>query len=211
MVALAFSLLDARDTSANVFQTQEEFEKQFDWSPPSLYRFDVGDQQHLVATIRGDPLPKALFSQLPEGSKFSCAGAQKTAVNDVQFLSKLSCRSSAPRERRFRGGYGEPQYEIRRLVSNTLSTEPVGLSPRLAAALARWRLHRGAFEAVQLSLARRRSRPRSDTVGERCAHTTKFSPLATSILSGCSVRHVWLVPHRFPTPGSILRRFREQK
>ena len=46
-VVLAFSLLDAQDTSADVFETQEEFEKQFDWSPPPLYLFDVGDQRHL--------------------------------------------------------------------------------------------------------------------------------------------------------------------
>jgi hypothetical protein len=68
-VALAFSLLDAQDTSPDVFETQEEFEKQFDWSPPSLYLFDVGDQQHLAATIRVDPLPKALFSHFPEDTK----------------------------------------------------------------------------------------------------------------------------------------------
>src|ERR1017187_2625327 len=41
-----------------------------------------------------------------------------------------------------------------RSISNTLSTEPVGLSARSIAGLARWRLHRGAFEAAQLSLAR---------------------------------------------------------
>jgi|ERR1035438_3161609 hypothetical protein len=68
-VALAFSLGDAQDTSVDVFETREEFEKQLDWSPPSLYLFKVGDQQHLSATIRVDPLPKALFSQLPEGTK----------------------------------------------------------------------------------------------------------------------------------------------
>jgi hypothetical protein len=37
-VALAFSLVDARDTP-DVFDTQAEFEKQLDWSPPSLYLF----------------------------------------------------------------------------------------------------------------------------------------------------------------------------
>ena len=68
-VALAFSLGDAQDTSVDVFETREEFEKQLDWSPPSLYLFKVGDQQHLSPTIRVDPLPKALFSQLPEGTK----------------------------------------------------------------------------------------------------------------------------------------------
>lgn len=68
-VALAFSLVVAQDTSVDVFETQEEFEKQLDWSPPSLYLFKVGDQQHLSATIRVDALPKALFSQLPDGTK----------------------------------------------------------------------------------------------------------------------------------------------
>jgi hypothetical protein len=68
-VALAFSLVDAQDASVDVFETREEFEKQLDSSPPSLYLFKVGDQQHLSATIRVDPLPKALFSQLPEGTK----------------------------------------------------------------------------------------------------------------------------------------------
>ncbi len=68
-VALAFSLVDAQDTSRDVFETQQQFEKQLDWSPPSLYLFKVGDQQHLSATVRVDPLPKALFSQLPEDTK----------------------------------------------------------------------------------------------------------------------------------------------
>jgi hypothetical protein len=68
-VALAFSLVDAQDTSEDVFDTQAEFEKQFDWSAPSLYLFKVGDQQHLSATVRVDPLPKVLFSQLPEDTK----------------------------------------------------------------------------------------------------------------------------------------------
>jgi hypothetical protein len=67
-VALGFSLVDAQDTSIDVFETQEEFEKQLDWSPPSLYLFKVGDQQHLSATVGVNPLPKALFSQLPEGT-----------------------------------------------------------------------------------------------------------------------------------------------
>jgi hypothetical protein len=68
-VALAFSLVDAPDTSEEVFDTQAEFEKQLDWSPPSLYLFKVGDQQHLSATVRVDPLPKVLLSQLPEDTK----------------------------------------------------------------------------------------------------------------------------------------------
>ena len=51
-VALAFSLLDGQDTSEDVFDTQAEFEKQLDWSPPSLYLFKVGDQQHLSTTVR---------------------------------------------------------------------------------------------------------------------------------------------------------------
>ena len=69
MVALGFSLIDAQETSRDVFETQEEFQKQLDRSPPSLYLFKAGDQQHLSATVRVDPLPKALFSQLPEGTK----------------------------------------------------------------------------------------------------------------------------------------------
>ena len=69
VVALAFSLVDAQDTSVDVFETREEFENQLDWSPPSLYLFKIGDQQHLSAAIRVDPLPKVLFSQLPEGTK----------------------------------------------------------------------------------------------------------------------------------------------
>jgi hypothetical protein len=68
-VALAFSLVDTLDASEDVFDTQAEFEKQLDWSPPSLYLFKVGDQQHLSATVRIDPLPKVLFSQLPEDTK----------------------------------------------------------------------------------------------------------------------------------------------
>jgi hypothetical protein len=68
-VALGFSLLDVPGTSVDVFETQEEFEMQLDWSPPSLYLFEVGDQQHLSATICVDPLPKGLFSQLPEDTK----------------------------------------------------------------------------------------------------------------------------------------------
>ena len=61
-VALAFSLVDAQDTSEDVFDTQAEFERQLDSSPPSLYLFKVDDQQHLSATVCVDPLPKVLFS-----------------------------------------------------------------------------------------------------------------------------------------------------
>ena len=68
-VALSFGLVDAQDDSRDVFETQEQFEKQFDWSPPSLYLFKVGDQQHLSGTVRVDPLPKALFSRLPQDTK----------------------------------------------------------------------------------------------------------------------------------------------
>ena len=39
-------------------------------------------------------------------------------------------------------GYSEEGLGITRSISNTLSTEPVGLSARLTAGLARWRLHR---------------------------------------------------------------------
>jgi hypothetical protein len=68
-VALGFGLVDAQDTSRDVSETQEQFEKQLDWSPPSLYLFKVGDQQHLSGTVRVDPLPKVLLSQLPEDTK----------------------------------------------------------------------------------------------------------------------------------------------
>jgi hypothetical protein len=68
-VALGFSLVDAQDTSRDVFETREEFEKQLDGSPPSLYLFEVGDQQHLSAKVRLNPLPKALFSKLPEDTR----------------------------------------------------------------------------------------------------------------------------------------------
>src|ERR1700722_11284006 len=68
-VALAFSLVDTQDTSEDVFDTQAELEKHLDRSPPSLYLFKVGDQQHLSATVRVDPLPKALFSHLPNDTK----------------------------------------------------------------------------------------------------------------------------------------------
>jgi hypothetical protein len=68
-VALGFSLVDARDASTEKFDTREEFEKELDWSRPSLYLFKVGDQQHLSAAVRVDPLPMELFSQLPEGTK----------------------------------------------------------------------------------------------------------------------------------------------
>jgi len=68
-VALAFSPLDGQDTSEDVFDTQAEFEKQLDWSPPSLSLFKVGDQQHLSTTVRVDPMPRVLLSQLPEDTK----------------------------------------------------------------------------------------------------------------------------------------------
>lgn len=68
-VALAFSLVEGQNTSEDLFDTQAEFEKQLDWSPPSLYLFKVGDQQHLSATVRVDPLPKVLLFQLPEDTK----------------------------------------------------------------------------------------------------------------------------------------------
>src|SRR5579864_7572724 len=68
-VALGFSLVDAHDTSRDLFETQEEFQKQLDWSPPSLYLFKAADQQHLSTTVRVDPLPTALFSRLPKDTK----------------------------------------------------------------------------------------------------------------------------------------------
>ena len=65
-VALAFSLLDGM---GQTFDTQEEFESQLDWSPPSLYVFKADDQQHLSNVIRFDPLPKAVTSRFPHGTK----------------------------------------------------------------------------------------------------------------------------------------------
>jgi hypothetical protein len=38
-------------------------------APQGLYLFKAGDQHHLSATVRVDPLPEALTSQLPEGAK----------------------------------------------------------------------------------------------------------------------------------------------
>jgi len=65
-VALAFSLLDG---TGQTFDTEEDFERQLDWSPPSLYLFKADDQQHLSNVVRFDPLPKAVASRLPQGSK----------------------------------------------------------------------------------------------------------------------------------------------
>jgi hypothetical protein len=65
-VALAFSLLDGM---GQTLDTEEEFESQLDWSPPSLYLFKAGDQQHLSNVVRFDPLPKAVASRLPQGTK----------------------------------------------------------------------------------------------------------------------------------------------
>src|SRR6516162_9277575 len=64
-VALAFSLLDGM---GQTLDTEEEFESQLDWSPPSLYLFKAGDQQHLSNVVRFDPLPKAVASRLPQGT-----------------------------------------------------------------------------------------------------------------------------------------------
>jgi hypothetical protein len=65
-VALAFSLLDG---IGQTFDTEEEFESQLDWSPPSLYLFKAGDQQHLSNVVKFDPLPKAIASRFPQGTK----------------------------------------------------------------------------------------------------------------------------------------------
>lgn len=66
-VALAFSLLDGM---GQAFDTEEEFERQLDWSPPSLYLFKADDQQHLSdVVVRLDPLPKAVASRFPHGTK----------------------------------------------------------------------------------------------------------------------------------------------
>ena len=65
-VALAFSLLDG---TAQTFDTEEEFQRQLDWSPPSLYLFKAGDHKHLSNIVQVDPLPKALASRFPPGTK----------------------------------------------------------------------------------------------------------------------------------------------
>jgi len=65
-VALAFSLLDG---TGQTFDTEEEFQSQLDWSPPSLYLFKAGDQQHLSNVVQFDPLPTALVSRFPPGTK----------------------------------------------------------------------------------------------------------------------------------------------
>jgi len=65
-VALGFSLLDGM---GQTFDTEEEFESQLDWSPPSLYLFKAGDQQHLSGVVRFDPLPNAVASRFPQGTK----------------------------------------------------------------------------------------------------------------------------------------------
>lgn len=65
-VALAFSLLDG---PSHTFDTEEEFQSQLDWSPPSLYLFKTGDQKHLSSVVQFDPLPKALASRFPPGTK----------------------------------------------------------------------------------------------------------------------------------------------
>jgi hypothetical protein len=49
-VALGFSLVAVPEASMEKFETQEEFEKELDWSPPSLYLFKAGDRQYLSAT-----------------------------------------------------------------------------------------------------------------------------------------------------------------
>ena len=65
-IALAFSLLDGM---GQTFDTEEEFQSQLDWSPPSLYLFRAGDHKHLSNIVRFDPLPKTLASRFPPGTK----------------------------------------------------------------------------------------------------------------------------------------------
>lgn len=60
-VALAFSLLDGM---GQTFDTEEEFERQLNWSP-----LKADDQQHLAEVVRLDPLPKAVASRFPHGTK----------------------------------------------------------------------------------------------------------------------------------------------
>jgi hypothetical protein len=57
---------------------KEEFEKQLDWSPPSLSFLKVGDRQHLSTTVRFDPLPRApLFPVAGRYDVFSPARARR--------------------------------------------------------------------------------------------------------------------------------------
>ena len=65
-VILAFSLLDG---TGQTFDTEEEFESQLDWSPPSLYLLEAGDQRHLSNVVRVDPLPKTVACRFPQGTK----------------------------------------------------------------------------------------------------------------------------------------------
>jgi hypothetical protein len=65
-VVLAFSLVDGM---GQTFDTEEKFESQLDRSPPSLYLFKAGDQKHLSNVVRFDPLPRALASRFPPGTK----------------------------------------------------------------------------------------------------------------------------------------------
>lgn len=65
-VALAFSLLDG---TGQTFDTEEEFESQLDWSPPSLYLFKVGDQQRFSNVVKCDPLPNKVASRFSQGTK----------------------------------------------------------------------------------------------------------------------------------------------
>jgi hypothetical protein len=67
-VALAFSLVDEKGPP-DTFETQEDFQNQIDWSPPSLYLFCAGDQRHLSANVHVNPLPKSLMSQFPYGTR----------------------------------------------------------------------------------------------------------------------------------------------
>jgi hypothetical protein len=65
-VSLVFSLLDG---TGQTFDTEEEFESQLDWAPPSLYLLKAGDQRHLSNVVRVDPLPKAIACRFPQGTK----------------------------------------------------------------------------------------------------------------------------------------------
>ena len=65
-VSLVFSLLDG---TGQTFDTEEQFESQLDWAPPSLYLLKAGDQRHLSNVVRVDPLPKTVACRFPQGTK----------------------------------------------------------------------------------------------------------------------------------------------
>ena len=67
-IALAFSLVD-ENSPMDRFETEEDFQSQIDWSPPSLYLFSAGGPRHLSTSVQVNPLPQSLMSRFPQGTK----------------------------------------------------------------------------------------------------------------------------------------------